>query len=298
MKKTKMFCLFLTVVMGCGLLLPYRPTGASRSFTRAPLERNHVPLELPGSSTPSTEPSTQSPAAPSIPAGADEPENEQGGSLPPPPASEPSSSSPVTSGPGEDEAVDGESAALFSPRSRYPARGGREGFIPPPAPSPSPSPAPSSPSGDDSPSSGGAETQQPLLPEAPGWLSADEARAYELLNEFRIENGVPPVQLHPELVAVARLKAQDMAENDYFSHISPLYGSPGKMVRNAGISYSAVAENISRAGNIFQAHLQLQYSTAGHRQIMLNANYSDVGIGVSRLQRTPGIVLVQIFIRR
>lgn len=136
----------------------------------------------------------------------------------------------------------------------------------------------------------------PALPEPPSWLTPEEARAFELLNEARVKNNVPPVQIHPGLVELARLKAQDMVENDYFGHISPTYGSAANMAREAGIRYTIIGENLSKAGNIFQAHLQLEYSSKGHREIMLNPRYNYVGVGVARLTKVPGIVLVEIFI--
>ena len=50
-----------------------------------------------------------------------------------------------------------------------------------------------------------------------------------------------------ELQNIARIKAQDMVDNNYFSHTSPTYGSPFDMMKNFGISYKTAGENI--AGN-------------------------------------------------
>jgi uncharacterized protein YkwD len=149
---------------------------------------------------------------------------------------------------------------------------------------------------DNSPSPG-QPSPSPSEPEVPAGLTSQEAQAFALLNEFRAENNLPPLKSHPQLVEVARLKAQDIVENNYFSHVSPTYGSIGQMLRGAGISYSSAAENLSKAGNIKQAHLQLVYSTQGHRQIMLSPNYNYVGIGVLPLKNVPGIIMVQLFIK-
>ncbi len=137
----------------------------------------------------------------------------------------------------------------------------------------------------------------PAEPEVPSGLTSEEARALALLNEFRAENNLPPLKSHPGLVEIARLKAQDLVENNYFNHVSPTYGSIGQMLKKAGISYSNAAENLSKAGNINQAHLQLVYSTQGHRQIMLSPNLNFVGIGVLPLKNAPGIIMVQLFIK-
>jgi uncharacterized protein YkwD len=157
---------------------------------------------------------------------------------------------------------------------------------PPPAPAPAPAPAPVPPPGTHA------------APAAPSWMTAAEAQAFNLLNETRIKNGVPPVQAHQDLTAQARLKAIDMVENNYFSHTSPTYGSAANMVRRAGIPFSALAENLSMASSVYRAHLQLEFSTQGHRQIMLNANFNYVGIAVVPLKNTPGVNMVQIFIRQ
>jgi uncharacterized protein YkwD len=52
------------------------------------------------------------------------------------------------------------------------------------------------------------------------------------------------------------------------------------------------------ASSVYRAHLQLEFSTQGHRQIMLNANFNYVGIAVVPLKNTPGVNMVQIFIRQ
>jgi len=165
-------------------------------------------------------------------------------------------------------------------------------YVPPASSSPEPSetdPVPSpSPEPDPSPN-------LPAVPQAPAWLTADEAQAYVWLNELRLQNNLSSVSIDAKLVEVARMKAQDIADNNYFSHVSPTYGSVSQMLRNAGVVYNRAGENLSKAGNIKQAHLQLEFSTKGHREIMLNSGYNKVGIGVVRLKNIPGIVLVEIF---
>ncbi len=157
---------------------------------------------------------------------------------------------------------------------------------PPPAPKPEPEPNPApSPEPDPAPQ-----------PEKPSGLTPAEAQAFALLNETRANHNLPPLEIHYGLVETARLKAQDLALNNYFDHLSPTYGSLGQMLRKAGISYGRAAENLSKAGNVSQAHIQLLYSTKGHREIMLSPDYSKVGIGISTLKNVPGIIMVQHYI--
>jgi len=45
------------------------------------------------------------------------------------------------------------------------------------------------------------------------------------------------LQADPELMKVARIKAKDMVDNNYFSHYSPTYGSPFDMMRQFGVTF-------------------------------------------------------------
>ena len=237
----------------------FRTVDDQRSFSRAPL-RGYVPDQNHGSNS---NQDTSSPA--------------------PTPGPVPDSGESINQPPQNTEG--------YVPSSRTTAQDRYSNAYVPRVSSPTENPTQTTPQ--EPPSS---SSPAPQVPVAPSWLTSHEARAYELLNEFRIKNNLQPVQIHPQLVQLARLKAKDMIEKDYFSHTSPTYGSPGQMVRNAGVSCGLVGENLSKAGTIFQAHLQLEYSTQGHRQVMLNSRYDAVGIGVLPLQKTPGLLMVQIFI--
>jgi uncharacterized protein YkwD len=182
----------------------------------------------------------------------------------------------------------------YLPIERTSRRSG--GVYVPPATSPAPSTIPSNPSLPPSiPVDPPPSAQDPAASEAPSWLTADEAKAYALLNDFRIKNNLPPLQANYNLTRVARMKAQDIIDNNYFAHLSPTYGSIGQMLRNEGVPFTRAGENLSKAGNVSQAHLQLEYSTQGHRENMLSSGYNNVGIGILKLQKTPGIIMVQLF---
>ncbi|MBC7325857.1 MAG: hypothetical protein H5T99_11185, partial [Moorella sp. (in: Bacteria)] len=82
-------------------------------------------------------------------------------------------------------------------------------------------------------------------PEPAGGLTADERHMVELVNQERARHGLSPLKVNMELVKVARLKAQDMVRNGYFSHTSPTYGSPFAMLRQFGITYRTAGENLA-----------------------------------------------------
>ncbi|MHB8917438.1 MAG: CAP domain-containing protein, partial [Desulfocucumaceae bacterium] len=110
-------------------------------------------------------------------------------------------------------------------------------------------------------------------------LNADEQRMLDLVNTARTNAGLKPLQADMALVRLARLKAQDMIANNYFSHTSPTYGSPFDMMKAAGVTYRYAGENLAGAPAVDVAHTNLMNSP-GHRANILNVNFTKVGIGV------------------
>lgn len=165
---------------------------------------------------------------------------------------------------------------------------------PGPSPSPSPSPAPTT----SQPSATQPTTQLPASTggssAGTGILSADEARSYQLINEARQQNGIAPLALNATLVKVAREKAQDLADNGYFGHYSPTYGSPYDHLQANGVAYRWAGENIAEMGSVDAAHEAFMQSS-GHRANILSKAYTEVGVGVSR--RGSTVYIAQEFIK-
>ncbi len=136
----------------------------------------------------------------------------------------------------------------------------------------------------------------PTTPPAPveqGSMTQDEALMLNLVNGERAKVGLKPLQPMAKLNELARLKSQDIADKDYFSHTSPTYGSFTTMVYNAGIRYRSVGENLAMARNAQHAFILLMASS-GHKANILNANFTHVGLGI--VQDTYGVVVTQLFI--
>ena len=101
-----------------------------------------------------------------------------------------------------------------------------------------------------------------------------------LVNQARMGQGVKPLGVNMQLVALARAKSQDMVSKNYFSHTSPTYGSPFDMMNKAGIKYSTAGENLAGAATTESAHQNLMNSP-GHRANILNPSYTQLGIGIA-----------------
>ena len=125
-------------------------------------------------------------------------------------------------------------------------------------------------------------------------MNADEKEVFDLINKQRTNNGLTALKVDGEVQRVARIKAQDMVDNNYFSHNSPIYGSPFDMLKSFGISYKTAGENI--AGNSSNSEAVNSWmNSSGHKANILNKNFNYTGIGVVSSKKY-GKMYVQIFI--
>lgn len=106
-----------------------------------------------------------------------------------------------------------------------------------------------------------------------------ESEVIRLVNELRVQNGLKPLTANWELSRVARYKSQDMADNHYFSHTSPTYGTPFQMIKAFGLSYRTAGENIAYGQRTPQAVVNAWMNSSGHRANILNASYTQIGVG-------------------
>lgn len=125
-------------------------------------------------------------------------------------------------------------------------------------------------------------------------LTSDELETFNLINKQRTNNGLSALKIDSEVQKVARIKAQDMVDNNYFSHNSPTYGSPFDMMKKFNISYKTAGENI--AGNSSnQAAVTAWMNSSGHKANILNSSFNYTGVGVVKSSKY-GKVYVQMFI--
>lgn len=127
-------------------------------------------------------------------------------------------------------------------------------------------------------------------------LSAQEQEMVDLVNMERNKNNLSPLQVDLELARVARIKSQDMVDNNYFSHYSPNYGSPFDMLKSFGIKYLHAGENIAGNSSVQRAHESLMNSS-GHRKNILSTDYTHIGIGIKPSDRY-GYMFTQMFISK
>ena len=131
---------------------------------------------------------------------------------------------------------------------------------------------PTTPEAPDTPS-------KPEQPEVNETVSAMEQEVVALVNAERAKYGLAALTLSTELSDGARLKSQNMAEQNYFSHTSPTYGSPFEMMKTLGISYRSAGENIAKGYSTAVSVMEGWMNSEGHRANILNSSYTEIGVG-------------------
>jgi len=170
--------------------------------------------------------------------------------------------------------------------------------------------------GGDSSSGGGgtggegssANPAQTVTPSPTATATADpsivtmENQVKTLIDEQRALYGKPALQWNETLRTVARNHSQDMVNRNFFSHNNPDGLSPGDRVTNAGVTYSAVAENIAQNQGYSDPGQQAVtgwMNSEGHRNNILDANnygYSQTGVGIA-LKSDGTYYFTQVFIK-
>lgn len=110
-------------------------------------------------------------------------------------------------------------------------------------------------------------------------VRAFELKVIELTNQKRVQSGLKPLTENWELSRVARYKSQDMHDNRYFSHNSPVYGSPFTMMKNFGLSYRTAGENIAMGQRTPEQVVEAWWNSPGHKANILNSSYTQIGVG-------------------
>ncbi|NMB97740.1 MAG: SafA/ExsA family spore coat assembly protein [Clostridiaceae bacterium] len=127
-------------------------------------------------------------------------------------------------------------------------------------------------------------------------VKALENEVIRLTNEQRAKYGLPALKANWELSRVARYKSQDMVNKNYFSHNSPTYGSPFRMMENFGLRFTAAGENIAMGQQSAQQVVNAWMNSPGHRSNILSSTYNQIGVGLAK-DRNGRFYWTQMFIK-
>jgi hypothetical protein len=115
-------------------------------------------------------------------------------------------------------------------------------------------------------------------------------------NQTRQSLGLEPLIENQKLNEAAQLKAEDMVQNQYFSHTSPTGVSPWFWFSKAGYNYKYAGENLAigffDSEEVYNAWL----NSPSHKANLINPNYKEVGTAVlNGYGQNNTIVVVQLF---
>lgn len=127
-------------------------------------------------------------------------------------------------------------------------------------------------------------------------LKSIEDEIVRLVNIERSKNGLAPLTSNWQAARCARIKSQEMIDKNYFSHTSPTYGSPFKMMESFGLRFSAAAENIAYGQRTAQEVMNSWMNSPGHRANILSKSYTQIGVGVAK-KSNGTLYFTQMFLK-
>lgn len=132
------------------------------------------------------------------------------------------------------------------------------------------------------------EPAAPAEPQAPWGLDTSPMDPYAQAlfydtNRRRVESGLPELRVNGWLIGIARIRAQDMADHNYFAHESPITGDTAfSLMDKHGVPYGWAGENLAKnnypdSETVSVADTAL-WNSPPHRENILNQNFTDMGI--------------------
>ncbi len=102
-------------------------------------------------------------------------------------------------------------------------------------------------------------------------------------NRERESQGLISLTENRYLNIAAEMKIDDMFNNQYFAHVSPLGKEAGDLVLKTGYVFIAVGENLA-SGNFEGDKVLVNgwMESPGHRENILNPGYLEIGVAVKR----------------
>lgn len=119
----------------------------------------------------------------------------------------------------------------------------------------------------------------------------------DLSNEDRVENGLSPLRHNEVLARAAQMKADHMAANGYFAHVSPDGTTPWYWIDQAGYQFITAGENLAVHFTDSYRVEEAWMNSPLHRNNILNENYKEIGIAVAKgkFEGYDTIFVVQMF---
>lgn len=116
------------------------------------------------------------------------------------------------------------------------------------------------------------------------------------INVQRDNNKIKKLIMDNKLTEIAKVKAQDIIDNNYFSHNSEKLGTPLEMLNKYDVKYMTVGENIAKSNDI-QELVTLVTTSESYKQNSLSNDYNYTGIAILPIDEYE-YIYVQLFVGR
>lgn len=117
-----------------------------------------------------------------------------------------------------------------------------------------------------------------------------EQQIFDLTNVLRTRHKLKPL-VWDEITAQAAFEhSRDMAVNNDFSHTSKKFGDLAKRLQAAKVVYKAAGENIAANYTDGPAVVEGWLNSKGHRESLLNKEFSHIGVGVYQKYYTQNFI--------
>lgn len=122
-------------------------------------------------------------------------------------------------------------------------------------------------------------------------------RIIELVNESRVQQGLPELKENTYLSGAAMDKANDMLKKDYFAHTSPEGIDPWHWIKKRGYDYKYAGENLAINYTDAEEEHEAWMKSATHRKNIMSPLYKEIGVAVLRgkIDGKETILAVQFF---
>jgi uncharacterized protein YkwD len=145
-------------------------------------------------------------------------------------------------------------------------------------------------------------TAPPEILSSPEELNEAASEIIKLTNEFRQEEKLPPVTIHPKLAETADYFVNYMATEYKYGHKAD-GKTPSERAKKYGYDYCLLTENIAYQYSSFgfsPAEVAERFTTAwkespDHRKNMLDPDVTELGVAVGQSKKTGYYFAVQMF---
>ncbi|MFJ5713436.1 CAP domain-containing protein [Neobacillus sp. NPDC093127] len=137
------------------------------------------------------------------------------------------------------------------------------------------------------------ELIEPPAPSEDTWKIIEYGTAkeiFDITNVLRMRHNLKPLIWDEITAEVAFGHSKDMFENNDFSHTSKKFGDLDTRLKAAQVDFVAAGENIAAKYTDGPAVVEGWLNSKGHRETLLNKDYSHLGVGVFQKYYTQNFI--------